>query len=274
MSTTPQGQAETFRALHAKGELLLLANAWDAGSARVIETCGSLAIATTSAGLAWSRGYADGGALPPRVLEAAVGEIVRTVRVPVTVDIEQGYSADPAAAAETVTALIHAGAVGINIEDGADAPNVLCSKIEAARMAAARAGVALFVNARTDVYLRGLASDNEAVDEVLARIERYRAAGCDGLFVPMLAETAIRAVVRAVEPLPFNLMAVPGLPPAVTLAGLGVRRLSAGAAIAQAALGLSHQLAAQFLGSGRADDLFPPTAAGYAATNALFATQN
>ncbi len=224
--------------------------------------------------MAWSRGYADGGALPPRVLEAAVGEIVRAVRVPVTVDIEQGYSADPAAVAETVTALIHAGAVGINIEDGADAPGVLCSKIEAARTMAARTGVALFINARTDVYLRALASDDEAVDEVLARSERYRAAGCDGLFVPRLAEKAIHAVVAAIEPLPLNLMAVPGLPPAVVLSELGVRRLSAGAAIAQAALGLSQHLAAQFLESGRADDLFPPTAAGYAVTNALFARQN
>lgn len=272
MSMTIAERAAAFRALHDPGKMLILANAWDAGSARLIEACGAPAIATTSAGLAWARGYADGDAMPPRVLAAAVGEIARAIGAPLTVDAEQGYSDDPSAVAATVAALIDAGAVGINIEDGAAPPDRLCAKIEAVKQAAARVGVDLFVNARTDVYLRGLVPAERAVDEVTARAGRYRSAGCDGVFVPLLVEAdAIRAVVAAVDPLPLNVMAVPALAPATALRALGVRRLSAGAAIAQALLGLARRLAAGFLENGRSDELFSPTSVTWSAMNALFA---
>ncbi len=272
MSTTIAERATAFRALHDPGKMLILANAWDAGSARLIEACGAPAIATTSAGLAWARGYADGDVMPPRVLVAAVGEIARAVSAPLTVDAEQGYSDDPSAVGTTVAALIDAGAVGINIEDGAAPPDRLCAKIEAVKRAAVRAGVDLFVNARTDVYLRGLVPAERAVDEVAARARRYRSAGCDGVFVPRLVEAAaIRAVVAAVDPLPLNLMAVVGLAAAAELRALGVRRLSAGAAIAQASLGLVRRLAAGFLEDGRSDDLFSPANITWPAMNELFA---
>lgn len=271
MTITANDQAATFRALHAPGDILLLANAWDAGSARLIESCGAKAIATTSAGLAWSRGYADGSALPPRLLAAAVAEISRVVRVPVTVDSEDGYSDDPASVAETVSMIIDSGGVGINIEDGAASPDLLCAKIEAIKRRAARAGVDLFVNARTDVFLRRLVPAERAVEEVAARAGRYRAAGCDGLFVPGLAEPdAIGAVVAAIGDLPLNVMAVPGLPDAGKLRTLGARRLSAGATISKAALGLTRQLATDFLEQGRVDTLFPSANIDYVATNALF----
>ena len=264
-------QATAFRALHAQGEILLLANAWDAGSARLIESCGAKAIATTSAGLAWSRGYADGSALPPRLLAGAVAEISHVVRVPVTVDSEDGYSDDPAAVAETVSMIIDAGGVGINIEDGAASPDLLCAKIEAIKRVAARAGVDLFVNARTDVFLRRLVPAERAVEEVVARAARYRAAGCDGLFVPRLASPdAIGAVVAEIGDLPLNVMAVPGLPAAAELRALGVRRLSAGSAISQAVLGLTRQLATAFIEQGRSDALFSSADSDYATTNALF----
>jgi 2-methylisocitrate lyase-like PEP mutase family enzyme len=241
----------TFRALHAPGRLLLLANAWDAGSARLIEARGAPAIATTSAGLAWSRGYADGDRLPPRLLAGALAEIARVVSVPLSADIEGGYSQDPKLVAETVLAVLDAGAVGINLEDGSLPPELLCAKIEAAREVAAKAGVDLFVNARCDVFLRSLTAKEAALAETLARAERYRAAGCDGLFVPRLRESAgIREIVGAIGALPLNVLAMPGLPTPAELRALGVRRLSAGSGIAQQAYGAAQRAALRFLAEG------------------------
>jgi 2-methylisocitrate lyase-like PEP mutase family enzyme len=260
----------TFRELHAPGRILVLPNAWDAGSARLIEDCGAAAIATTSSGVAWARGYPDGNALPTRVLVAALAEIARVIRVPLSADVEAGYSDDPRAVAETVTAVMNAGAVGINLEDGAGTPDLLCAKIEAVKAAAAKAGVDLFVNARTDVFLKRLAPPERAVDETIARAKRYAAAGCDGVFVPALAEpAAIRAIVAGVAPLPLNVMAFPGLPDALDLRELGVRRLSAGAAVASAALGRARSRARAFLADGVSEALFDESVE-YGPTNALF----
>src|SRR5688500_823045 len=175
--------AESFHQLHREG-LLSLANAWDAGSARIIEARGALAIATTSAGLAWSQGYADGDCLPITNLLHAVQTICRVVRVPVTIDIESGYSSFAQAVGETVAALIDRRVAGINIEDGSEHPDLLCAKIESVRTVAQHLGVALFVSARTDVMLRRLADGDEAVEMVVARAARYGEAGADGLFVP------------------------------------------------------------------------------------------
>src|ERR1700730_9807012 len=154
-SIQPEDLSRQFRRLHSGG-LLLLPNAWDAGSARLIESCGAQAIATTSAGLAWAAGYADGGDLPPEVLLGAVRAIARVIRVPLTVDIEGGYSDRPEAVAGLVTAIVNAGAVGINIEDGADSPEFLSDKMVAVRRCAAGFAAKLFINVRTDVYLRAL----------------------------------------------------------------------------------------------------------------------
>lgn len=258
-----------FRNLHRGPDLLRLPNAWDAGSARLIESLGAKAIATTSAGVAWSRGYPDGDALPAEPLLATAREIARVIRVPLTVDIEGGYSDDPAAVALLVKRLIDAGAVGINIEDGTGSPDLLCAKIEAVRRSAARAGVDLFINARTDVYLAGLASGDAAAEEVARRAERYRAAGCDGLFVPTLAErSAIGAIASAIDPLPLNLMLVPGLPAGDVLQTLGVRRLSTGSAIAQAVWGCASKLASGFL-VGAVEEMFT-AGAEYGAMNRLW----
>jgi 2-methylisocitrate lyase-like PEP mutase family enzyme len=266
-STVPRATA--FHRLHHADRPLLLPNAWDAGSARLIESCGAAAIATTSAGLAWSRGYPDGDAVPPRVLATAIAELTRVLDVPLTVDIEGGYSNDPGSVADTVSAIVDAGAVGINIEDGGGTPELLCAKITAARAAAGRAGVELFINARTDVFLRGLVPPERAVAETVERARRYREAGCDGVFVPALVDPeTIRSLVAAI-PLPLNAMVRPNLPPAAELARLGVRRVSAGSALAQAAYGIARRAATQFLGEGRYDAMFE-TSATYADMNALF----
>jgi 2-methylisocitrate lyase-like PEP mutase family enzyme len=271
MAIADRSTATTFRELHGAGRLLLLPNAWDAASARLIEDCGAAAIATTSAGLAWACGFADGDALPPRRLTDAVAAITRVVRIPVSADVEGGYSNDPAAVGDVVAAVLDAGAVGINLEDGAEPPDLLCAKIEAAKRAAARAGVELFVNARTDVYLRSLVPAEQAVEATIERMRRYRAAGCDGIFVPRLTAAAeVRTIVGAAEPLPVNVLAVPGLAPAAELQAWGVRRLSAGSAIAAAALGVARDLTKGFLRDGRSDALFAAPVE-YGRMNALLA---
>src|SRR5258706_6829354 len=139
--------AMAFHDLHRGPAVLLLANAWDAGSARLIESVGARAIATTSAGVAVSHGYPDGDALPSALVIATTEAIARVVRVPLTVDIEGGYSEDPAAVGRLIGALIEAGAVGVNLEDGTRSPDLLCAKIAAARKAADDLGVALYINA-------------------------------------------------------------------------------------------------------------------------------
>lgn len=256
-----------FRSLHATGPVLLLANAWDAGSARLIESLGAPAIATTSCGVAWAQGYPDGDALPPDRLLASVAGIARVIRVPLTVDAEGGFSDDPATVAALVAQLVAAGAAGINIEDGAGPPEALAAKIAAIRAAV---GPDLFVNARTDVFLRGLVGAEARLGEVATRARLYAEAGADGLFVPGIAEAAdIGAVVRA-TPLPLNVMALPVLPPLAELRALGVRRLSAGGSIAEAALGTTRRLASAFLATGDCTGLRSGDGIGYGEMNALF----
>jgi 2-methylisocitrate lyase-like PEP mutase family enzyme len=259
-----------FRDLHEGPALLVLPNAWDAGTARLIESLGAKAIATTSAGLAWSRGYPDGNALPNHHLIAATRDIARRIRVPLSIDIEAGYSDDEQAVARLAVGIMNVGAVGINIEDGADSPDLLCRKVEAVRESAAHSGVDLFINSRTDIYLRGIATGNAAVEEVIRRAERYRAAGCDGLFVPGLSDGGdMAAIAAAIEPMPLNVMAAPGLPSIDALQKYGVRRVSAGSAIAQAALGCTSRLATSFL-AGTMSEVFG-AALEYGSVNKLFA---
>ena len=266
----PRTASTRFRELHHAPTPLLVPNAWDAGSARLIESSGAKAIATTSAGLAWSRGYADGGALPPSVLLTAIAEIARVISVPLTVDMEAGYASELAAITENAFALASAGAVGINLEDATDRPEVLCERIGAAKRGAARAGVDLFVNARTDVYLRGLTAPERAVEESIARGLKYRDAGADGLFVPGVVEAGpIRQIVAGV-PLPLNVLVWARLPPVSELAALGVRRVSAGSGISSAVHGLPRRAARQFL-EGRGYDAMLEGAVPYPELNALFA---
>ena len=253
--------------LHRSGPLLLLPNAWDAGSARLMRQLGAEAIATTSAGLAWSLGYPDGDKLPPAEYEAALGRILRVVDCPVTADAEGGYADDPAQAGQHVARLLGAGAVGVNLEDGSGPATVLARKIEASKAAAARAGLALWVNARCDVYLRQLAP-GRALEETLARAALYAQAGADSLFVPGVAPGDIAALVQG-QALPLNVMARPDVPPLAELQRLGVRRLSAGSAIAQKAWATARDAGADFLAAGSTGSLFEASA-GYASINDVF----
>src|SRR5881398_668042 len=156
-SLTPQDKAQAFRALHQGPRLLVLPNAWDVATARLVEEAGFPAIATTSAGIAWALGYADGERISRGEMLAVIRRIVTAVRVPVTADVEGGYGATVAAAAETARGVIAAGAVGLNLEDGTNDdtlldPELQADRIRAVREAAASARVPLVVNARTDAF--------------------------------------------------------------------------------------------------------------------------
>jgi 2-methylisocitrate lyase-like PEP mutase family enzyme len=246
--------ADIFHALHASG-FLILPNCWDAGSARIIETLGAKAVATSSAAVCWAHGYADGHHLPVDFLIATVREITRVVSLPVTCDFEGGYADDPAQVAENIARVIDAGAVGINIEDGREPPALLAAKIAAVREAVVKAGVNLFINARTDVFLKGLAQGEAAVAETLRRGQLYREAGADGLFVPYVVEEAHIAAIAADCGLPLNVMARPGLPLAARLEALRARRLSSATGLARAALAALTTATTAFLETGDSDAL-------------------
>lgn len=260
---------ERFRALHAGSRLLVLPNAWDAASARLSEQSGAVAIATSSAAVAWAHGYPDGEQLPLALLVAAVAAMTRIVAVPVTVDLEAGYSEDPAAVAAAVLRVIDVGAVGVNLEDGGASPELLARKIGAVREAAAARGADVFVNARTDVYLRSLVPPERAVAEALARARLYREAGCDGLFVPKVTVPAeIEALARG-GPLPLNVMALPELAPVAELQRAGVRRLSVGPGLAEAAYAAARRACVELLQQGTYASLFACTVT-YPEMNGLF----
>jgi 2-methylisocitrate lyase-like PEP mutase family enzyme len=246
---------DTFRRLHRDTWPLRLPNAWDAASARLFESQGATAIATTSAGVAWALGYRDGRLVPIEQLLAAAARMARVLTVPLSVDIENGYSDSPQGVSEHVKRLIDLGVAGINIEDGPDDPLLLATKIESIRNVVAKSGTGLFVNARSDVFLASLVETPKLVAESIARGKRYLDAGADGLFLPGIVDaTHIKTVAESV-PLPLNVMAWPGLADAAALGRLGVRRLSAGSGISQAIWAKAALLAREFLKNGRSDPL-------------------
>jgi 2-methylisocitrate lyase-like PEP mutase family enzyme len=262
--------AAAFRRLHQNSTPLVLPNAWDAASASLFERSGATAIATTSAGVAWTLGYQDGRSLPAEEAISAARRILRVLKVPLSVDIENGYSDDPHTVAQLAQALAELGVAGINIEDGGDDPGLLAAKIEAIRNLLARTGNNLFVNARSDVFLASLVSRNKQVDETIARGRRYWAAGADGLFVPGMFENVDIATVMAQVPLPLNVMAWPGLAGTAELAQLGVRRLSAGAAVSQIAWGVAERSARAFLLTGESEPALQIIAKSFAEMQQLF----
>ncbi|MER7751127.1 isocitrate lyase/phosphoenolpyruvate mutase family protein [Kitasatospora sp. NPDC097643] len=249
---TLRERALRLRELGADG-VLVLPNAWDAGSAAVIASAGAPAIATTSGGVSWSLGRGDGQRLDRAEAVEAARRIVAAVDLPVTVDAEGGYGPLPADVAATVTALIGVGAVGVNLEDSTAPGGPLfpvaeqAARLRAARTAAERAGLPeLVVNARTDVCLFGLGGP----EDVLVRAEAYAEAGADGLFVPGLLDLDALADLCERSPLPVNAMAVAGGPTVAELAAAGVRRVSLGTGLAQLAYTAARRAAAELFGAG------------------------
>jgi 2-methylisocitrate lyase-like PEP mutase family enzyme len=263
--------ALAFRALHVPGRPLVLPNAWDAASARIVEEAGAGAVATTSAGLAWALGAADGDQLDREGALAAVARIAAAVGVPVSADIESGYAPEAQGVGDTVRAVLAAGAVGVNIEDALHTEgsgplrpvDEQAERVAAARAAADAAGVPLFVNARIDTFLRGAGG----VEETLERAAAFLAAGADGVFVPGTVDpVTVKALVEGIEG-PLNILVGPGAPSVDELAALGVARISAGSSIAVAAYALVRRAARELLGTGTCRT--PTGELDYAGLNAL-----
>jgi 2-methylisocitrate lyase-like PEP mutase family enzyme len=249
-------KADQLRALHHGPPILVLPNAWDAVSARVFQSAGFPAIATTSAGVAASLGYPDGGAVPPREMIEAVARIVRAVAVPVTADIEHAYGATPDAVADNVLRVIAAGAVGINIEDcmpGApelEAITLQADKIATIAKAAKTSGVRVVINARTDVFLRGIGAPETRLGVAVERGKAFLAAGADCVFVPGVSDAdTIRALVIAING-PVNVLAVKGTPRVAELEALGVARVSVGSGPHRAVVALTRDIARELKAKG------------------------
>ena len=242
--------AVALLALHT-GPGFVLPNAWDAGSARILEQVGFPAIATTSAGIAWSCGVPDGVALDRDTMLEHVGRIVAAVGVPVTADLESGYGENPDDVGRTVVRAVEVGAVGCNLEDASR--GMLFGIDEAAdRLAAARAAAprgTFVLNARTDTYFVGATGD--AFAETVERAIRYIDAGADCIFVPgVVEEDTIRRLAAAI-PAPLNVVAgLANLVDAPTLFSLGVKRVSLGGSLARAALSLLDRAGRELLESG------------------------
>jgi len=267
-------RAAVFRRLHVPGDPLRLLNAWDGASAKVFAHAGAPALGTTSAGVAFAHGRADGGRLRRVELVAATARIVAAVEIPVSADIEDGYGDSPHAVAETVRQITAAGAVGVNIED-ADAGGALYDLgTQVARLAAARAGAGLegvpvFINARTDVYLRAFGDESERFDEATRRLRAFVEAGADGVFVPGVVDLELIAALVQATAKPLNVLARPPKPDVAEIAALGVARISVGSGPSRAALALLRRIAEDFLAVGSfatmAADAVP-----YDAANRLF----
>jgi 2-methylisocitrate lyase-like PEP mutase family enzyme len=261
--------AGTLRDLHRSARPLVLPNVWDAASARIIEDAGYPAIATSSAGMAYSLGYADGQQVPPAEMFAAVARIVRAVRVPVTADIESGYGDAAAATRE----LIKTGAVGMNLEDMADGVLIplerqvetIGSVIDEAR----RAGIPMVLNARTDIYLAHVGDAGSRFDRTVERLLAFAKAGADCVFVPgVYDEETISKLVRCLE-LPLNILATEGSPPISRLRELGVARVSAGSGPMRATMALARHIATEMRDLGTYET-FTTRTIPYPEANTLF----
>lgn len=255
--TNLQQKAADFGGMHTGKDILLLPNAWDVASARIVEESGFRAVATTSAGIAFSLGYADGQKIPRSEMLSAVARMTSAVQVPVTADVEAGYGDSPEAAAETARQVIEAGAVGMNFEDASgDASNPLIDlslqleRIHAIRGVAKELGVPLVLNARTDVYLLQVGEAAKRYDETVRRLAAFRDAGADCVFVPGLRDS--EAIGRIVTDLrcPVNILGGPGSPSVPELAKLGVKRVSLGSGPMRAALGSLRRVADELRNRG------------------------
>ncbi len=239
--TKTKTSAEKFKALHIKGDPLVLCNIWDAGSAKIVETAGAKAIATGSWAVAAANGYSDGENLPLGKAMQTLKSIADAVSVPVSVDLESGYGQAPARIADTVKQAADNGAAGLNLEDQIIGKGGLYKiKDQAARIAAASRAATngTFINARTDVFLQAEpeAHIDELLKEAMLRAQAYHQAGADGLFVPGLINKMAIKVLCENSPIPVNIMVIPNCPDIGALAKLGVARISYGPGPYQAAM--------------------------------------
>jgi 2-methylisocitrate lyase-like PEP mutase family enzyme len=260
MSVNTNAQAEKadrLRKLHAGPKILVLPNAWDVASARVLEELGYPAIATTSAGIAFSLGYPDGQHISRTEMLEMVGRIAVSVRVPVTADVEAGYGVSVREMSETAKAVVAAGAVGMNLEDvtGSTEETLVelklqVEKIRAVCDASRLAGVPLVLNARTDIYLMPIGPAETRFERTVERLTAYRDAGADCLFAPGLTDgETIGRLVKAVGA-PLNILAGADCPSLKELEKLGVARASTGSGVMRATLGLVRRIGKELMERG------------------------
>ncbi|MCC6146453.1 MAG: isocitrate lyase/phosphoenolpyruvate mutase family protein [Anaerolineaceae bacterium] len=267
-------QVQRFRALHDRSRVLLLPNAWDAGSALVFASLGFDAIATTSGGVAWSLGYPDGEQAPLDEVIAAIRRVVRVTPLPVSVDFEAGYGDSPGAVAASVRKLIDTGIAGINLEDGVRHERLrdigdAAQRIAAARQAAHQAGVPIVINARVDTWIiGGSASEAARIEETLRRAHTYLEAGADCIFPIALGKPEVIARLCTEIEAPVNISARAGLPNLAELGRLGVARVSTATRLAMMALSAARDAAGQLQSSGCFDGL--DAALGYESIQGLF----
>jgi 2-methylisocitrate lyase-like PEP mutase family enzyme len=251
--------AETFRELHHAPRILLLPNAWDAMSARVFAHSGFAALATTSAGVAWALGYRDGEEVPRNEMLGALRRIVRVAGVPVTADIESGFGSTLDELNDSITAVVETGVVGINLEDGVKGKvrplEEAAERISIAREAANAAGVAIVINARTDLILRSIGDEATRLEATIDRCRAYLRAGADCVYPIGLKEPgAIERLVRAVQA-PVNIMGSRGGLALAELQRLGVRRVSTATGPSLLAIETTRKVAQALRESGTFDAL-------------------
>lgn len=229
-------KAHRFATLHVKGRPVVLTNIWDAGSAKAVAETGAPAIATGSWSMAAAQGFPDGEAIPLDLVEGIVSRITKTVEVPLTVDFEGGYAVEPEMAADNVERIVSAGAIGINFEDGIIGEAAVHDislqrrRLKAIRARAARIGVDIFINARTDLFLLAEAKDRHAelFGPAIERALAYREAGASGFFAPGLVDERLIEALCAATELPVNIMMTENALSTAQLGRLGVSRISYG----------------------------------------------
>lgn len=268
-----------FLELHRGPKILVLPNAWDVASARVFEEAGFPAIGTSSAGVAFSLGYPDGQKIAREDMLTVVRRIAEAVEVPVTADVEAGFGSTPEEVADTARAVIDAGAVGMNLEDGVEGKpeyladvNLQKEIIRAVLDAAASAGVPFVLNARTDILLYGIGPAETRLARAIERLNAYRLAGAPSLFAPGVKDSkTIEQLARGLAG-PLNILATAGTPPVAELQQLGVARVSIGSGPMRATLGFLGRLARELREEG-SFNMMTEGALPYADTNRLFQTK-
>jgi 2-methylisocitrate lyase-like PEP mutase family enzyme len=256
--TTQREKAEQFRQMHKGPQMLVLPNAWDAASARVLEQVGFGAIATTSSGVAAALGYRDGQQITRDMMVEVTSRITRVVSCPVTVDVEAGYGSSIAEVAQTVRAVIEAGAVGINIEDSTRLGGEMVAVddwyqvalIKALRELGASLGVPFVINARVDAFLLPNGEPQGRYDEAVWRAHAYLRAGADCVYpIGSLDRDTIARLVKAIDG-PVNILAGSPAPDLPELARMGVARVSFAGRLFRSALGHLRSVARELLEQG------------------------
>jgi len=261
MTVSQKQKADKLRALHNGPDILLFANAWDVASACILERLAFPAIATSSAGIANTLGYADGQQITSVEMLRAVNHITQAVPIPVTADLEAGYSTNPVQMHQVALQLIESGAVGLNLEDGEDdearvsETQAHVEKIQAVKEAATQSGIPLVINARTDAYWATTSPSPNRFAECVRRANLYREAGADCIFVPGMKKIEEIKKFLQESPGPMNVLAGPGAPTIDELKAAGVRRVSLGSGPWRAALALLAEIATELTSKGTYESL-------------------